>query len=102
MSWSGGSSRRWRTLRAAVLARDGFRCKAHPTHCNAAGAGPHVCTGAAPLHGGPGVAGHAHHTQGKKHGDDPRFIVAACPACNLAIGEPTARAAPRPRPRTRW
>jgi len=103
-AWSGGSTRAWRALRAAVLARDGYRCRAHPTHCNAAGARPHACAGRAPLDGGPGVAGHAHHTLGRKiTRDDLRFIIAACPPCNLAIGEPGARGPdPRPRPVTRW
>lgn len=105
MAWQGGSTRAWRRLRAAVLERARYRCQAHPHHCRAAGAPPHVCTINAPLQGGPGVAGHAHHTRGKKiTGDDPRFIVAACPACNLAIGEPGRRdvADPQPRPVTRW
>lgn len=89
-------------MRAAVLARDGYRCRAHPTHCAAAGAAPHVCTRAAPLRGGPGVAGHAHHLDGKRNGDDPSRIVAACPACNLAIGDPARARDPEPRPRTQW
>lgn len=102
--WSGGSTRAWRALRALVLARDRYTCKAHPAHCNAAGAPEHTCTVAAPLQGGPGVAGHAHHTRGKRvTGDNPAFIVAACPSCNLAIGEPGARGTdPAPRPRTAW
>jgi 5-methylcytosine-specific restriction endonuclease McrA len=103
--WAGGSTRAWRTLRAAVLARDGFRCRAHPDHCTQARAKSHTCTGAAPLSGGPGVAGHVHHTRGREMtGDDPAHLVAACPACNLAIGEPGARTAtdPQPRPVTRW
>jgi hypothetical protein len=87
-AWEGGSTRAWRRTRAAVLARDGYRCRAHPDGwCDRAGAKPHTCTGGAPLHGGPGVAGHAHHTQGRAAGDE-QLIVAACPSCNLAIGEP--------------
>jgi 5-methylcytosine-specific restriction endonuclease McrA len=104
VSWSSGSSRAWRQTRALVLARDGYRCKAHPVYCNAASAPEHTCTGAAPLSGGPGVAGHAHHTRGRgTTGDDPTHLVAACPPCNLAIGDPTSRDAdPPPRPRTTW
>lgn len=105
--WAGGSTRAWRTTRALVLARDGHRCRAHPDGwCAKAGAKPHRCGVYAPLAGGPGVAGHAHHTLGRAvTGDDPRFIVAACAACNLAIGEPgtTPDSAPgprNPRPRT--
>lgn len=103
MTWTAGSSRAWRRIRGLVLARDGFLCKAHPHHCEAAGAGEHQCTVRAPMTGGPGVAGHAHHIQGRKiTGDDPRFIVAACPACNLAIGQPRPDRDPAPRPRTRF
>ncbi len=102
-TWQNGSSRRWRALRAAVLARDGYRCRAHPVHCAAASAASHECSGAAPLSGGAGVAGHAHHTKGKRiTGDDPTHIVAACPACNLAIGDPDRRPDPAPVTRTRW
>lgn len=86
-SWSSGSTRRWRKLRAAVLARDGGRCRL---------ALPGVCAGA---------ADQVHHTRGKRHGDDPAHLIAACGPCNRAIGDPsTARRTPdpKPQPRTRW
>lgn len=96
--WSSGSSRAWRRLRAAVLARDQYLCKAHPTWCDAAGAPPHTCTTTAPARGG-----HVHHTHGKKvTGDDPRYLVAACASCNQAIGQPKPDTDPPPRPRTAW
>lgn len=101
--WAGGSTRAWRKLRALVLERDGYRCRAHPTWCDRAGAPAHRCMTAAPLRGGPGVAGHAHHTLGRRvTGDDPAHIVAACPACNLAIGEPDDTRDPAPRALTSW
>lgn len=102
VGWSSGSTRRWRRLRADVLASAGYRCKVHPTHCNAASAKPHTCLQRAPLHDDEGVpAGHAHHLDGKKNGDDPTRIRAACSACNLAIGDP-GEGDPAPMPRTTW
>lgn len=92
-SWAGGSTRRWRRVRAAVLARDGYRCRAHTDGwCD--GAPPHQCIR---------IASHAHHTAGRSvTGDDPRYIVASCPACNLAIGDPAKRNDPPPRMRRQW
>jgi hypothetical protein len=100
VSWAAGSTREWRELRAAILARDRYRCRAHADGWCDQAPGVHTCTGAAPLDGG-----HAHHTRGRAvTGDDPRYIVAACSACNLHIGDPTKHETtdPRPRPRTRW
>lgn len=93
--WAGGSTRAWRRTRVRVLVRDGQRCRCHADGwCDRSGAGPHECTGRAEL-GGP-HAGHAHHVNGRAvTGDDERFILAACRACNLAIGRPGA-AADRP------
>lgn len=94
--WDGGSTRAWRVVRAAVLRRDGYRCRAHADgHCDRVppSRGTHACTKRAT---------HAHHTQGRAvTGDDPRFIVAACAPCNLFIGEPT-RKDPPCRPITQW
>lgn len=88
-SWAGGSTRRWRKLRAVVLANNratnGGRCTL---------AIPGVCTG---------EATHVHHTLGRTvTGDDPAHVVAACAACNLHVGDPAARPDPSPRPITRW
>ncbi|WP_030437381.1 hypothetical protein [Actinoplanes subtropicus] len=87
-SWADGSTRRWRATRAAVLARDGYLCRAHADGwCDRSGAAPHQCTGRADLTGP--HAGHAHHVYGRAvTGDDPQFVVSACRSCNLAIGEP--------------
>lgn len=101
-NWDGGSTTAWRRLRAAVLARDGYRCRAHADGwCHRAQASDHECTGRADLTGP--HAGHAHHTHGRAiTGDDPRWIVAACRPCNLAIGDPNKAPDPAPLPRTRW
>lgn len=101
-AWERGSTRQWRVLRAQVLTRDGYRCRAHEDGwCDRACARDHVCTGMAHLGGV--HAGHAHHTIGREvTGDDPAHIVAACRACNLAIGNPGASPDPEPRPVTRW
>lgn len=102
-TWSRGSTRRWRRIRAAVLehnlASNGGRCTLQI---------PTVCTGRADC---------AHHTHGRAiTGDDPEHLVAACTACNLHIGDPqthnpactlcaqrpTNTLDPEPRPATRW
>jgi hypothetical protein len=97
-SWEGGSTSAWRRVREEVLLRDGGVCRAHADGWCARVRRPHVCEGRAPLAGG-----HAHHTLGRAvTGDDPRFIVAACSACNLHIGDPTQQHDPRNRRVTRW
>lgn len=93
--WKGGSTRRWRRIRRAVLERDGCRCRAHDDGWCDQAQGEHTCTGRADLSGP--HAGHAHHTLGRAiTGDDPRHIVAACEPCNLHIGEPTVATATDP------
>lgn len=95
-SWEQGSTRAWRALRAAVLARDQNRCRAHHDGwCARAGrTTTHACIG---------TATHAHHTRGRAvTGDDPRFIVAACAPCNLYIGDPSSTADPPAVPVTHW
>lgn len=95
-AWAGGSTRAWRNLRTAILARDiGKGCRAHREGwCERKPAKPHDCTDAQDT---------AHHTLGKAiTGDDPQHIVAACTPCNLAIGDPSNAADPQPQPRTRW
>lgn len=87
-SWKGGSTRRWRTIRRAVLlqnqADNAGRCTLQI---------PGVCIGQADT---------VHHTLGKATtGDDPRYLAAACTDCNLHIGDPSKRD-PQPRPATRW
>jgi 5-methylcytosine-specific restriction endonuclease McrA len=70
-AWTNGSTRQWRRIRAAVLARDNHICQVRIRG---------VCTG---------VATCVHHTLGRAvTGDDPRFLVASCRSCNLRIGEP--------------
>lgn len=93
--WDGGSTRAWRALRAAVLQRDQYRCRAHTDGwCDRSGRRTaHTCTGA---------ASHAHHTRGKALGDAPAHIVASCAACNLHIGDPMKAPDPPCIPITRW
>jgi hypothetical protein len=98
-AWQNGSTRAWRRLRAAVLARDRAVCRAHGdgwcARARTAGRnGEHTCIR---------TATHAHHTHGRSAtGDDPRFIVAACEPCNLYIGDPAALADPSAQPVTKW
>lgn len=100
-AWASGSTRAWRRIRAQVLARDRYRCRAHADGWCARKPGRHVCTGRADLTGP--HAGHAHHTHGRGvTGDDPRYLVAACQACNLHIGSPEKHGDPRGRSATRW
>jgi 5-methylcytosine-specific restriction endonuclease McrA len=91
--WSGGSTRAWRNTRARVLLRDGYACQ-----LRVAG----VCTGGAPLAGG-----HAHHLHGKDacpgcRADRMDHIVASCPSCNLATGDPSQDRDPPNRGVTTW
>lgn len=87
-SWSGGSTRRWRDLRAAILAANrtetGGACQL---------AIPGVCTG---------QADQVHHVKGKAHGDNPRDLIPACAACNGHVGNPAKHHRPKPRPTSRW
>jgi hypothetical protein len=90
-AWRNGSSRRYRRIRAYVLARDARTLRGRGGRCMVRL--PGVCTGWAQV---------AHHTLGRKvTGDDPRYMVAACEACNLTIGEPTKRQ-PQPKQVTKW
>jgi 5-methylcytosine-specific restriction endonuclease McrA len=80
--WGKGSTRQWRRIRAAVLARDRNLCQVGLPGCTI-------------------TATCVHHTVGRAvSGDDPRYLVAACQSCNLRIGEPGRRrkkAVPVPR-----
>ena len=80
--WAGGSTRRWRKIRAYVLARDGHVCQLRMPGCL-------------------GTATDAHHIDGRAYGDNPDRITAACGPCNRAVGEPLA-SDPKPTPRTNW
>lgn len=100
-SWKSGSTRAWRRTRALVLARDGYRCRAHTDGWCDQVPGAHYCTEIAALTGPD--AGHAHHTRGRSvTGDDPRYLVAACAACNLHIGDPTQHDDPPNKAVTPW
>jgi 5-methylcytosine-specific restriction endonuclease McrA len=81
-AWDKGSTRAWRRVRAAVLARDHHTCQLRLPGCT-------------------GHATHVHHTRGRATtGDDPTYLVAACAHCNLALGEPTPD--PPSRGGTQW
>lgn len=80
-SWAGGSTTAWRKVRAAVLARDAWRCQLQLVGCTE-------------------QAVQVHHLLGKVHGDNPAHLVAACAHCNQQAGDPLA-ADPAPMP-WRW
>lgn len=74
--WSGGSTRRWRRIRAEVLEENrvtnGGRCQL--------GVGGGVCAG---------QATQVHHTLGiRVTGHDKRYLIATCGACNRHVGDP--------------
>ena len=95
-SWKGGSTRAWRKTRDYVLERDRGLCRAHEDGWCARVKGTHTCTKR---------AAHAHHTLGRAvTGDDVRYIVASCRACNLFIGRPKPPPDDPPKPKhvSRW
>jgi hypothetical protein len=84
-AWSGGSTRRWRKLRAYVLLRDGYVCQA-PTHPETP---RHLatqlrkdCTK---------TATQVHHLDGREAGliCPPDRLISSCESCNLTLGDPT-------------
>lgn len=97
-SWAKGSTYRWRRIRKDVLLANqaenkgrcqlnvGVHCARHDRRC------PGVCTG---------LATQGHHVKGKAHGDDPRYVIAVCRACNLHVGNPR-NISPEPRPISKW
>jgi 5-methylcytosine-specific restriction endonuclease McrA len=88
-AWAGGSTRRWRTIRAAVLASNQLE---HDGRCQLGI--PGVCAGRADC---------VHHKLGRAvTGDDVRYLEAACTPCNLRVGEPDRQSDPRPKAMTRW
>jgi 5-methylcytosine-specific restriction endonuclease McrA len=89
--WAKGSTRAWRILRRAILARDGHRCQLTI---------PGVCVHRSePMH--------VHHKHGKDRCrgckiDAPDHLQAACAPCNLHVGDPGKKGDPPCIPITRW
>ena len=73
-AWKGGSTRRWRQVRALVLANNQAT---NAGRCTLTIQG--VCTG---------QATQVHHVLGKANGDDPRYLTAVCGECNRHVGDP--------------
>lgn len=85
-SWSGGSTTRWRTFRAAILQRD-----------------HHLCT--LKLPGCTTHAEHVHHIQPLAKGGakyDPLNVTSACAHCNLKLGDRSPVPQPEPRSVSSW
>lgn len=82
-AWAGGSTRAWRRTRAQVLVRDGYRCQIRLPGCTQS-------------------ADQVHHVAGKRAGDDPALLVAACRLCNNRLGDPNKRTRPTPKRITQW
>ncbi|GHG97270.1 HNH endonuclease [Amycolatopsis roodepoortensis] len=89
-SWAGGSTRRWRRIREAILARDGWICQLCQHAIDPRLSHPHP------------RSAHVHHLDGKVYGDDPDRMVATHRECNLKVGDPTKAPDPEPRPMTAW
>lgn len=88
--WSGGSNTQWRRTRAAVLLRDGYRCQiAYPGTWRTRDGSLRRCLE---------VADCVHHKDGKRYGDDPARLAAACTPCNLRVGDPNAPGRAQPDP----
>lgn len=100
-----GSSTRWRKTRALVISRDGYRCRM--LEVKTGRYLPHLRPWADTLKiskdctGGDRTKLEAHHVKGQAEGDDPRYLITSCKACNLATGNPRKRDA-TPKPVTRW
>lgn len=85
-SWAKGSTRRWREIRRAVLARDGGVCQLQLPGCVQ-------------------VATHVDHIVAKSLGGDDTMpnLRAACGPCNQSRGQGRAhRAQPNPIRVTQW
>lgn len=81
--WQNGSTTAWKKIRVVVLERDSYRCQLRLATCTT-------------------IATCVHHTKSRAVvGDDPRWLVASCTQCNLAVGDPSL-ANPAPTPRTVW
>lgn len=73
-SWQGGSTARWRKIRASVLAENERTNEG-------------MCT--LRLDGCAGQADSVHHLLGRAvTGDDVRYLVACCGHCNGSVGDP--------------
>lgn len=93
-TWKDGSTRRWRTIRAAVLIRDGYLCQIKTAGRWWTRTGWKQCLVRADC---------VHHTLGREiTGDDPAYLQAACSPCNLKVGEPKKVETPKGRGMTRW
>lgn len=84
----GGSSRQWAKTKNAVLLANRMdtnskgQCQLHISG---------ICEG---------LATTAHHTHGRcVTGDDPRYLIATCIACNLHVGAPSRQIDPLSNPR---
>lgn len=105
-SWAAGSTAEWRRTRAAVIARDGRRCRMADLAAGTLYRHLRIYAGLATVSsgctGGSPESLQAHHVLGRSAtGDDPRFLIAACRACNLATGDPAAKDPPH-RAMTDW
>lgn len=88
--WARGSSAEWRRTREEVMEayRDPLTgvVKCQIAHQD-------ICTG---------VATSVHHTRSRRiHGDDKRWLLPACQACNNREGSPES-GDPEPTPGTQW
>ena len=84
---AGGSYRVWRKRRAWILAENQRTNRGRCTLLI-----PKICTGQAQC---------VHHVMGRGiTGDDPKYLVPACTACNLHIGQPSHGT--QPRPTSKW
>lgn len=87
-AWSDRTSyARYRTIRAAIL-----RANRSTNRGLCTLAIPGVCEG---------KAVQVHHVKGKEYGDDPKWMVATCRACNLHVGKP-GRHSPNPKKVSKW
>lgn len=78
---------RYRVIRAAILRANKAE---HRGQCTLQI--EDVCTGDATC---------IHHVKGKAYGDDPKYMVPSCTACNLHIGEP-GHDSPAPKQVSNW
>lgn len=87
-AWAKGSTTRWRRVRALVLEENR---RTNQGRCVLAI--PRVCQG---------QADQVHHTRSRAEvGDDPKYLMAVCRACNLKVGAP-GRISPEPKQVSSW